>query len=176
MVGSCLLLRSSTASQCKSSSTLELLTAFSMKQYSLVAFLILRPQGLQTRSNKFSLLVNGNPIERQQWAKLSPALSTLHGGENKFSNDDSPPPELKLIPQNLQLLFFWTFTLSFGVAAPTFWCEDVTMLHSYESAFGDTSPREVSREGEGGIWAREGERKVTPARDHCFLRFSRSEK
>ena len=155
-----------------------------MKLYSLAAFLILRPQGLQTRSNKFSLLVNGNPIERQQWAKLSPALSTLHGGENKFSNEDSPPPELKLIPQNLQMLFFGTFTLGFrpllqifvGVAAPTFWCEDVIMLHSYESAFGDTSPREVSREGEGGIWAREGERKVTPARDHCFLRFSRSEK
>ena len=64
--GSCLLLRSSTASQCKSSSTLVLLTAFSMKLCSSAVFLILRPQGLQTRSDKFSFLINGNPIEPQQ--------------------------------------------------------------------------------------------------------------
>ena len=44
-----------------------------------------------------------------------------------------PPPEVKLTPQNLQLLFFFlTFILRFrpllqifvGVAAPTFCCED----------------------------------------------------
>ena len=51
---SCLLLRSSTASQCKASSTLVLLTAFSMKLCSSALFLNLRPQGLQTRSDKFS--------------------------------------------------------------------------------------------------------------------------
>ena len=105
VVGSCLLLRSSTASQCKSSSTLVLLTAFSMKLCSSAAFLILRPQGLQTRSDKFSFLVNHNPTEPQQWAKISPTLSTLPDGENKFSNEVRPPLEVKLTPQNLQLLF-----------------------------------------------------------------------
>ena len=105
VVGSCLLLRSSTASQCKSSSTLVLLTAFSMKLCGSAAFLILRPQGLQTRSDNFSFLVNRKPIEPQQWAKISPTLSTLPDGENKFSNEARPPPEVKLTPQNLQLLF-----------------------------------------------------------------------
>ena len=46
VMGSCLLLRSSTDSQCKSSSTLALLTTFSIKLYSSAAFLILRPEGL----------------------------------------------------------------------------------------------------------------------------------
>ena len=117
VVGSCLLLRSSTASQCKSSSTIVLLTAFSMKLYSWTAFLILRAQGLQTRSDKFSFLVNRNPIDRQQWAKISSALSTIPDGETKFSNEAGSPSEEKLTPQNLQLLFFLTFTLGFG---PTF--------------------------------------------------------
>ena len=84
-----------------------------MKLYSWAAFLILRAQGLQTRSDKFSFLVNRNPIEPQQWAKISPALSTLPDGENKFSNEARPPLEVKLTPQNLQLLFFlrlhWVF-------------------------------------------------------------------
>ena len=124
-----------------------------MKLYSWAAFLILRAQGLQTRSDKFSFLVNRNPIEPQQWAKISPALSTLLEGENKFSSEARPPPEVKLSPQNLQLMFFWTFTLGFllqifvGVAAPTFCCEDFLdflMLYNYETAFGDTFPREVS--------------------------------
>ena len=105
VVGSCLLLRSSTASQCKSSSTLVLLTPFSMKLYSSAVFLILRPQGLQTRSDKFSFLINRNPIEPQQWARISPALSTLPDGENKFSSEALPPTEVKLTPQNLQLPF-----------------------------------------------------------------------
>ena len=83
-----------------------LLTAFSMKLYSWAAFLILRAQGLQTRSDKFSFLVNRNPIDPQQWAKFNPALSTLPDGENKFSNEAGPPPEEKLTPQNLKLLFF----------------------------------------------------------------------
>ena len=77
VVGSCLLLRSSTAFQCKSSSTLVLLTAFSMTLYSSAAFVILRPQDRQTRSDKFLFLVNRNPIEPQHWAKISPAFSTL---------------------------------------------------------------------------------------------------
>jgi len=74
---------------------------------------MLRAQGLQTRSDKFSFLVNNNPIEPQQWAKISPALSTLPDGENKFSNEARPTPEAKLTPQNLQLLFYLTFTLGF---------------------------------------------------------------
>ena len=105
VVGSCLLLRSSTASQCKSSSTLVLLTPFSMKLCSSAVFLILRPPGLQTRSDKFSFLINRNPIEPQQWARISPAISTLPDSENKFSSEALPPPEVKLTPQNLQVLF-----------------------------------------------------------------------
>ena len=73
VVGSCLLLRSSTASQWKSSSTLVLLTAFSMKLYSSAAFVILRPQDLQTRSDKFLFLVNRNPIEPQPDIELKSA-------------------------------------------------------------------------------------------------------
>ena len=117
VVGSCIFLRSSTASQCKSSWTTVLLTAFSMKLYSWTAFLILRAQGLQTRSDKFSFLVNRNLTDPQQGAKISPAFSTLPDGENKFSNEAGPPPEEKWTPQNLQLLFFLTFTLGFR---PTF--------------------------------------------------------
>ena len=115
--GSCLLLRSSTASQCKSSSTLVLLTAFSMKLCSSAVFLILRPQGLQTRSDKFSFLINGNPIEPQQWAKISPAPSTLPDGKNKFSSEALPPTEVKLTPQNLQLLFVF-LNVYFGFPSP----------------------------------------------------------
>ena len=123
-----------------------------MKLYSWAAFLILRPQDLQTCSDKFSFLVNHNPIEPQQSAKISPALSTLPDGENKFSNEARPPPEVKLTPQNLQLLFFFlTFALGFrpllqifvGVAVPTFRREDFLKFYSYETAFGDTFPREV---------------------------------
>ena len=114
---SCLLLRSSTASQCKSSSTLVLLTAFSMKLCSSAVFLILRPQGLQTRSDKFSFLINGNPIEPQQWAKISPAPSTLPDGKNKFSSEALPPTEVKLTPQNLQLLFVF-LNVYFGFPSP----------------------------------------------------------
>ena len=154
VVGSCLLLRSSTASQCKSSSTIVLLTAFSMKLYSWAAFLILRPQGLQTRSDKFSFLVNHNPTEPQQWAKISPALSTLPDGENKFSNEVRPPPEVKLTPQNLQLLFVF-LNVYIGFPSPlTNFCRsrdaDVLLRRfSHFSfslhAFGDTFPREVSQ-------------------------------
>ena len=123
-----------------------------MKLYSSAAFLILRPQGLQIRSDKFSFLVNRNPIEPQQWAKISPALSTLPDDENKFLNEARRPPEVKFTPQNLQLLFFLPFTLGFrpllqifvGVGAPTFCCEDFLMVYSCETAFGDTFPREVS--------------------------------
>ena len=120
-----------------------------MKLYSWAAFLILWSQGLQTCSDKFSFLVNHNPIEPQQWAKISPALPD---GENKFSNETRPPPEVKLTPQNLQLLFFFlTFALGFrpllqifvGVAVPTFRREDFLKFYSYETAFGDTFPREV---------------------------------
>ena len=122
-----------------------------MKLYSWAAFLILRAQGLQTRSDKFSFLVNRNPIEPQQWAKISPALSTLPDDENKFSNEARPPTEVKLTPQNLLLLFFLAFTLGFrpllqifvGVAVPTFRREDFLKFYSYETAFGDTFPREV---------------------------------
>ena len=119
-----------------------------MKLYSSSAFLILRPQGLQTRSD------NRNPTEIQQCVKISPALPTLPGGENKFSNEARNPPGVKLTPQNPQLLFFYiTFTLGFrpllqifvGVAAPTICCKDFLMLYSCETAFGDTFPREVSQ-------------------------------
>ena len=46
VMGSCLLLQSSSDSQCKSSSTLAFLTAFSIKLYRSATFLILRPEGL----------------------------------------------------------------------------------------------------------------------------------
>ena len=56
VVGSCLLLRSFTASQCN----------ISMKLYSSAAFLTLWPQGLQTRFDKFSFLVcNGEPQQSE---------------------------------------------------------------------------------------------------------------
>ena len=85
-----------------------------MKLCSSAAFLILRPQGLQTRCDKFSFLVyNSNPIEPQQWAKISLAISTLPDSKNKFSNETRPPPEMKLTPQNLQLLFFWNVYIGF---------------------------------------------------------------
>ena len=114
VVGSCLLFRYSTASQCTSSSTLVLLTAFWMKLYSSATFLILQPQGLQTCSDKFLFLVNCNPAEPQQSAKISLAHLTLPDGENKFSNEARPPPEAKLSPQNLSMLFFFlTFTFGF---------------------------------------------------------------
>ena len=77
VVGSCLLLRSFSASQCN----------FSMKLYSSDAFLI-----LQTCFDKFSfldLVYNGNPTEPQQWAKISLALSTLPDGEKIFKWDSS---------------------------------------------------------------------------------------
>ena len=83
-----------------------------MKLYSWAAFLVLRQQGLQTRWDKFRFWLTRS-IEPQQWAKIGPALSTLHGGQNKFSNEARPPPEVKLTSQNLQLLFVWTFTLRF---------------------------------------------------------------
>ena len=58
---------------------------------------------------------------------------------------------MKLTPQNLLLLFFLAFTLGFrpllqifvGVAVPTFRREDFLKFYSYETAFGDTFPREV---------------------------------
>ena len=86
-----------------------------MKQlYNSATFLILQPQGLQTCSDKFSFLVNCNPAEPQQSAKTSLAHLTLPDGENKFSNEARPPPEVKLSPQNLLLLFFFlTFTFGF---------------------------------------------------------------
>ena len=125
VVWSCLLLRSSTASQCKPFSTLVLLKPFSMKLYSSAAFLILRPQGLHTRSDKFSFLVNRNPTEIQQWVKISPPLSTLPGGENKFSNEARNPPEEKLTPQNLQLLFSYIYNVYIGFPSPfTNFCGD----------------------------------------------------
>ena len=60
-----------------------------------------------TCSDKFSFLVNCNPAEPQQSAKISLAHLTLLVGENKFSNEARPPPEAKLSPQNLSLLFFF---------------------------------------------------------------------
>ena len=39
----------------------------------------------------------------------SPSFSSLRDDENKFSNEDRPPPEVKLTPQNLQLLFVFLF-------------------------------------------------------------------
>ena len=65
-----------------------------------------------------------------------------------------PPQEVKLTPQNLQLLVIFynvyirfpsPFTNFFGIAAPKFCCKDFLMLYSYETAFSDTFPREVSR-------------------------------
>ena len=82
-------------------------TACSIKLYSSAAFRILRPQDLQTRSERFSSLVSGNPIEPQHSAKISLTLSSLPDGENRFSNDALPPPEVKFTPQNLQLLLFF---------------------------------------------------------------------
>ena len=122
-----------------------------MKPYSWAAFLILRPQRLQDLFWQVFVCSQSNPIEPQQWAKISPALSTLPDGENKFSNEARPPLEVKLTSQNLQLLFFFTFTLGFrpllqifvGVAVPTSRCEDFLNFYSYETAFGDTFPREV---------------------------------
>ena len=83
-----------------------------MKLYSSAAFLILRPQGVQTRSD------NRNPTEIQQRVKISPALSTLPGGENKFSNEARNPPGVKLTPQNLQLLFFFLYNVYIGFPSP----------------------------------------------------------
>ena len=84
-----------------------------MKLYSWAAFLILRPQRLQDLFWQVFVSSQSNPIEPQQWAKISPAISTLPDGENKFSNEARPPLEVKLTPQNLQLLFFlrlhWVF-------------------------------------------------------------------
>ena len=100
VVGSCLFLRSFSASQCN----------FSMKLYSSDAFLI-----LQTCFDKFSfldLVYNGNPTEPQQWAKISLAFQ-LCPTAKKFSNETRPSTEMKLTPQNLKFLFFWTFALSF---------------------------------------------------------------
>ena len=108
VVGSCLLHRSSESLQFKSSSaTLVLHTACSTKLYSSAAFRILRPQDLQTRSERFSSFVSGNPIEPQHSAKISPTLSSLPDGENRFSNDALALPEVKFTPQNLQLLLFF---------------------------------------------------------------------
>ena len=112
---SCLLHRSSESLQFKSSSvTLVLHTAWSIKLYSSAAFRILRPQDLQTRSERFSSLVSGNPIEPQHSAIISSTLSSLPDGENRFSNDALPPPEVKFTPQNLQLLFFFNVSLWFS--------------------------------------------------------------
>jgi len=66
----------------------------------------LRPQDLQTCSEKFSSLVSGNPIEPQHSAKIDLTLSSLPAGKNRFSNEAHPPPEVKVTSQNLQLLFF----------------------------------------------------------------------
>ena len=88
--------------------------------YSSAAFRILRPQDLQTRSERFSSLVSGNPIEPQHSAKISPTLSSLPDGENKFSNEALPPPEVKFTPQNLQLLFFWMSIFGFLPLLQTF--------------------------------------------------------
>jgi len=106
VVGSCLLHQSSESLQFKSSLTFGLHTACSLKLYSSAAFLILRPQDLQIRSEEFLSLISGNPIELQQSAKISPTPSSLPNSENRFSNDALPPPEVKFTPQNLQLLFF----------------------------------------------------------------------
>ena len=115
VVGSCLLQRSSESLHFKSSSvTLVLHTACSIKLYSSAAFRILRPQDLQTSSVRFSSLISGNPIEPQHSAKISPTLSSLPDGENRFSNDALPPPEVKFTPQNLQLLFFVNVYLWFS--------------------------------------------------------------
>ena len=61
----------------KSSSSLVLRKACSIKLYSSAAFLILWPQDLQTRSERFSSLVSGNTIEPQQSDQLKSARHIL---------------------------------------------------------------------------------------------------
>ena len=100
VVWSCRLLRSSSqpASPFKSSPG-SADTAFSMKLYSAAVFQILRPQGLQTRSDKVWFRDKESPVDPQHSAKRSPALQ----GENKFSKETLAPSDVKLAPHNLQL-------------------------------------------------------------------------
>ena len=113
VVESCLLHRSSESLQFKSSSTLVLHTckAWSIKLCSSAAFLILGPQDLQTRSERFSSLVSGK-TQSSRNTKISPTLSSLLDDEN-FSNGTLPHPEVTFTPQNLQLLFFWMSIFGF---------------------------------------------------------------
>ena len=129
-----------------------LLTAFSMKLYSWAAFLILRAQGLQTRSDKFSFLVNRNPTDPQQGAKISPALSTLPTAKINFQMRLVLPRRKVNSTKSTTAFFFWRLhwvsvrllQIFVGVTASTFCCEDFLMVYSYETALGDTFPREVS--------------------------------
>ena len=95
VVGSCILHPSSESLQFKSSSTLVLHKACSIKLYSSAAFLILRPQDLQTHPERLS--------------KISPTPPSLPDGKN-FSNDALPPREVKFTPQNVYLWFSCSFT------------------------------------------------------------------
>ena len=106
VVGSSRLLEHS----CKSLSSVSLPVAESLLQVTAVwinlynsdAFLILRSQDLQTRSDTLWLLINGNPIDEQQSANTVPGLSFLADFENKFSKDALVPEFSKEHEQNLQ--------------------------------------------------------------------------
>ena len=100
VVGSCLLLRSFSASQCN----------FSMKLYSSDAFLI-----LQTCLTSFRFLIwfiMATRQSRNNEPKSAPHFQ-LCPTAKKFSNETRPSTEMKLTPQNLQFLFFLTFALDF---------------------------------------------------------------
>ena len=124
------------------------ITRYELKLYTSAAFLILRQQDLQTRSERFSSLVSGNPVEPQHAAKQNSSLPD--GGI--FSNDALPPPEVKFTPQNLQLLFFECRSLIFFLLYKPLW--ELLTLHGlkifsqynvrcYENFF-HAFPRKVS--------------------------------
>ena len=115
---------------CKSLSSVSLPVAESLLQVTAVwinlynsnAFLILWPQDLQTRSDTLWLLINGNPIDKQQSSNTVPGLSFLADFENKFSKDALVSEFSKEHEQNLQWLlhppsfFHPRFELFVGVA------------------------------------------------------------
>ena len=86
----------------KSSSAFED-TAFSVKAYSSVC----RPVPIS-----FGFVLKEAHSIAQHSAKISPTLSCLPEGKNKFSKDTLAPPDVKLAPQNLQLLL-WRSILGF---------------------------------------------------------------
>ena len=106
MVGSCLLHRSSDSLQFKSSSvTLVLHTACSIKLYSSAAFVFCDHKIYRPALKGFRLSLVKTQSSRN--TQLKSARSSLPDGENRFSNDALPPPEVKFTPQDLQLLLFF---------------------------------------------------------------------